>query len=271
MEYSGVANPAGSWLDLFIVKLAIAFVLAYVGRYVAIYIRGLLKDLLIKRKVDLTVANFAANATCVACIIFVVMAALEYAGVNTSSLLAMVGAAGLAVGLALQGSLSNLASGVLLVLFRPFKVGDFIDAAGVLGTVQEVQLFYTRLTSPDNKLIIVPNSKLTADNITNISGKTERRVDLIFSISYSDNIGDAKAAIEAVLKAEPRILPEPEPFIGVGELGASSVDIVVRPWVKTPDWWPVRTTLLEKIKLALEDAGCTIPFPQRDVHIYQEK
>ena len=260
-----------SLLDFFVVRILLAFALAYFGRYLAIYLRGKLKNILIKRNIDPSISNFAANAACVATLIFVVMAALEFAGVNTSSLLAMVGAAGLAVGLALQGSLSNLASGVMLVMFRPFKSDDFIEAAGVMGIVEEVQLFYTRLKTPDNKLIIVPNSKLTGDNIINYSAKSERRLDLVFSISYSCNIGVAKKVMEEVLKEESRILPTPEAVIGVAELGASSVDIVVRPWVKPADFWPVKFALLEKMKLRLEAAGCKIPFPQRDVHIYNEK
>jgi small conductance mechanosensitive channel len=203
--------------------------------------------------------------------VFVVIAALNKLGVQTTSFIAIIGAAGLAVGLALQGSLANFAAGVLLIIFKPFKVGDFIAAAGTLGTVKEIQIFNTVLDHFDNRRIVVPNAKLTGDNITNFSAIEKRRVDLVFGISYSDNIKKAKEALEKVVTSDSRVLKDPKPVIAVSELADSSVNLVCRPWVKPGDYWDVYFDTLEKGKMELENNGITIPFPQRDVHMYQEK
>jgi small conductance mechanosensitive channel len=209
--------------------------------------------------------------TYVGLMVFVVLAALGKLGIQTTSLIAVIGAAGLAVGLALQGSLSNFAAGVLLIIFKPFKVGDFIQAGGVTGTVTEIQIFTTILNAPDNRKEIVPNAQITGGSITNFSAIENRRIDLVFGISYNDNMKTAKEALEEVVAADPRILKDPKPVIAVSELGDSSVNLVCRPWVKPTDYWAVYFDVVEKGKEALEKKGITIPFPQQDVHVFREK
>jgi small conductance mechanosensitive channel len=199
---------------------------------------------------------------------FVFIAVLAKLGIQTASFIAVLGAAGLAVGMALQGSLSNFAAGVLIVVFRPYKVGDFVKAGGEAGTVQEVQIFNTVLSSPDNVRIVVPNAQITSGSITNYSTNSTRRVDLVASISYSDDIRKAKQVLQKVVAAEPRVLKDPAPVIAVVKLGDSSVDLVVRPWVKSTDYWDAYFALTENIKLELEKNGITIPFPQRHLHVY---
>ena len=182
----------------------------------------------------------------------------------------MIGAAGFAVGMALQGSLAHFAAGVLIIMFKPFKVGDFIEGAGIMGTVKEIQLFTTIVNTPDNKKIIIPNSKLTADNMINYSDVENRRVDMIFGIAYGDDIEKGKETLKKVLKEDSRVLTDPAPQIVVGELGDSSVNILCRPWVKTEDYWDVKFDILEKGKIALEKNGLSIPFPQHDVHMIKD-
>ena len=182
--------------------------------------------------------------------------------------MAILGAAGLAVGLALQGSLANFAAGVLILIFRPFKVGDFIEVAGVSGVVQKIQIFTTELHSPDNKKIIVPNGGVISGNITNYSANETRRVDMVFGIGYSDDIDAAKAVLQSVVASEPRVLRVPAPTIAVVELADSSVNLVCRPWVNTADYWDVYFNITEAAKKALDAQGISIPFPQRDIHIH---
>jgi small conductance mechanosensitive channel len=187
--------------------------------------------------------------------------------VNTTSLIALIGAAGLAIGLALQGSLQNLASGVMLIVFRPFKDGDFVEAGGTMGVVEEIGIFTTKMRTGDNKEVIVPNGQIFGGIITNYSKRDTRRVDMVFGIGYGDDIRKAKDIIAGIIAADERILKEPEPLIAVGELADSSVNFNVRPWVKSGDYWSVYFDLNEKIKLAFDDNGISIPFPQMDVHI----
>ena len=189
-------------------------------------------------------------------------------GVQTGSFIAIIGAAGLAVGLALGGTLSNFASGVLLIIFKPFTVGDFIEAGGAMGSVKEIQIFNTILSSPDNKKVIIPNAQVTGGNIVNYSANGTRRVDLVIGVSYEDDLKRAREVIESVLKADSRILPDPAYTVAVSELGDSSVNFVVRPWVNSDDYWAVYFDLTEKIKVTLEENGLSIPFPQRDVHLF---
>jgi small conductance mechanosensitive channel len=203
--------------------------------------------------------------------VFVVIAALGQLGVQTTSFITVLGAAGLAVGLALQGSLSNFASGVLIIIFRPFHVGDYIDGGGVSGVVKAIHIFTTTLTTPDNKRVIVPNTKIMGDNIINYSAEGTRRLDLTASISYGDSIDTAKAVLMDVLNKDPRVLNDPAPFVGVSAMAESSIDFAVRPWVKVADYWDVFFALNEAIKKRIEAEGLTIPFPQRDVHMYSEK
>jgi len=199
--------------------------------------------------------------------VLVLLTAAGVLGIPTTNFLAIIGAAGLAVGLALKDSLSNFSAGVMLVLFRPFRAGDFIEAAGVAGTVEEVGIFKTDIKTPDNRVVVVPNGLIYGGTIINFSAKETRRIDLVIGISYSDEIHKARTLIQAVLDAEQRVLKDPAAQIMLLELGASSVDIAVRPWVKSADYWLVRAELLERIKLTLEENGLSIPFPQRDIHI----
>jgi small conductance mechanosensitive channel len=199
----------------------------------------------------------------------VIIAALGRLGVNTSSFVAVIAAAGLAIGFALQGSLANFAAGVMLIFFRPFKVGDYVEAGGVSGTVEEVQIFMTALKTPDNKAVVVPNSSITGGNIVNYSAKPIRRVDLVMGIGYGDDIKRAKQVLEQVVSEDDRVLDDPAPTIAVLELADSSVNFAVRPWVRTPDYWSVYFDLTERIKLEFDARGISIPFPQRDVHLHE--
>ncbi|MFH2137339.1 MAG: mechanosensitive ion channel domain-containing protein [Candidatus Omnitrophota bacterium] len=248
-----------------------AIIIFVFGKWLAHKLAGFVEKIMLKANVDKTLASFSKNLTYVALLVFVIIAALGKLGVQTTSFIAVIGASGLAVGLALQGALSNFAAGVLIILFRPFKVGDFIQAGGVTGTVAEIQTFTTILYALDNRKEIVPNAQITSATITNFSDVDKRRVDLVFGISYTDNIKTAKDVLMEIAKADPRVLKDPAPVIAVSELGDSSVSLVCRPWVKPSDYWVVYFDMLEKGKLELEKKGITIPFPQRDVHIYEEK
>ena len=245
-----------------------AVVTLALGYLAARGLRSLARRLLERAGVETTLVSFAVNLTFMALMAFVVIAALNRLGVNTTSFAAVVAAAGLAIGLALQGSLANFASGFLIILLRPFKVGDYVEAAGIAGTVEAIKVFATELRTPDNKAIIVPNSSITSDNIINYSARERRRIDLVFGVGYGDDLKRAKDLLAEIVAADPRILEDPAPVVAVSELGASSVDFVVRPWVATADYWQVRWDLTEKIKLELDAHGISIPFPQRDVHLY---
>ena len=253
------------------IKIIAAIVIFFVGRIVANFISNLTKNLMIKAKVDATLAGFVQHLSFMGIMVFVIIAALNKLGVETTSMVAVIGAAGLAVGLALQGSLANFAAGVMLVLFKPFSVGDFINAAGEMGTVKEIQIFNTVLAHPDNRKIVVPNSHITGGSIANFSAIEKRRIDLTFGISYSDDMKTAKDVLLKLVTSDDRVLKDPAPVVAVSELGDSSVNLVCRPWVKPGDYWAVYFDVVEKGKLALEDAGMTIPFPQSDVHLYNEK
>jgi small conductance mechanosensitive channel len=199
----------------------------------------------------------------------VFIAALSTLGFETTSFIAVIGAAGLAIGFALQGSLANFASGVMLIIFRPFSVGNFVEAGGQSGSVEEIRIFSTVLKTPDNKMVIIPNSKITGDNIVNYSAKDQRRIDMVFGIGYGDDLQRAKQILERIIAEDSRILDDPAVTIGVLELGDSSVNFAVRPWVKTADYWAVYFDLMEKVKLTFDREGISIPFPQRDVHLFQ--
>src|SRR5690606_24819702 len=202
--------------------------------------------------------------------IFVIVAALSQVGIQTASLIAVIGAAGLAIGLALQGSLANFAAGFLILLFRPFRAGDYIEAAGTAGTVEKILIFTTELKTPDNKQVIIPNGAITSDNIVNYSANDTRRVDLVVGISYGDDIDKAKAVLRDVVAADSRVLSSPETTIAVSELADSSVNLIGRPRVNTGDYWGVYWDLTEAIKKRLDQEGISIPFPQRDVHFHQQ-
>ena len=238
-----------------------------IGRWVSKQLSRLIARALKKAKIEPTLLKFVENLSYTAMLVFVVIAALAKLGVQTASAIAVLGAAGLAIGLALQGSLANFASGVLILIFKPFKVGDFVEVAGTKGTVQAIHIFNTVLNSPDNIRIIVPNSAVTGGNMFNYTVNGTRRVDLVIGVSYGDDLKKARKVIEKVLASDERILDDPAPVIGVLGLADSSVNFVVRPWVKSSDYWPAYFDLTEQIKVALDKGGITIPFPQRDVHI----
>ncbi len=258
-------------LTIYGIKLVSAILIFIIGRWIAGFLRNLIVKVMTKSNVDSTLISFLSHVTYSALLIFVILASLGQLGIETTSFIAVIGAAGLAVGLALQGSLSNFAAGVLMIIFRPFKVGDLIEAAGVLGTVEEIQIFTTQVKTPDNKAVIIPNAKLTSDNITNFTAKPERRVDLVFGVSYSDDIDKVKDIIKDVLSQDDRILADPPPTIGLVELGDSSVNFVVRPWATPADYWDVYFNINEKMKKRFDAEGISIPFPQRDVHLYEQK
>jgi small conductance mechanosensitive channel len=220
-----------------------------------------------KAKVDETLVRFVKDLCYVALLTFVIIAALANVGIQTASFIALIGAAGLAVGLALQGSLANFAAGVLMLIFKPIRVGDFVEAGGAKGTAKEIGIFTTVLSSPDNVRIIVPNSQVMGSTISNYTINGTRRVDMVIGVSYEDDLKKAKEVIEGVLATDERILPDPAPVVAVSALADSSVNFVVRPWVNVADYWGTYFDLTERIKVALDENGITIPFPQRDVHM----
>ena len=266
-EYLDIAY---GYLTTYGLRIIAAVLIFLIGRWVAKIVARLIERFMLRAKIDATLTSFVKNLAYFALLTFVIIAAVDKLGVKTTSLVAIIGAAGLAVGLALQGSLSNLGAGVLLILFKPFKVGDFVEAGGTMGTVEKIQIFNTILAHPDNRRIIVPNSAIIADKITNFSDIDKRRIDMVFGISYDDNIKTAKEVLERLVASDSRILKEPATVIAVSELGDSSVNFAVRPWVNTSDYWDVYFDTNKRIKEALDAAGVSIPCPQRDVHLYNE-
>jgi small conductance mechanosensitive channel len=246
-----------------------AILILVIGRMVAGWARKLTRKGLTRGEVDATLVPFLAKLVYYGVLAVVVIAALNRLGVATTSVVAILGAAGLAVGLALQGTLGNFASGIMLLIFRPFSLGDFVDAGGVKGSVEEIGVFSTTLRSPDNVKITVPNSQVYGATIHNFNGYDTRRVDMVMGISYGDDIQTAIDTIRKIVTADDRVLAEPEVQIAVSNLGESSVDIIVRPWCEAADYWNLRFDLNRRLKEGLEAAGCSIPFPQRDVHLFQ--
>jgi small conductance mechanosensitive channel len=259
------------WLSAYSLNIIGAILIFIVGKWLSRRIANLLSKLLQKNNVDQTLVNFLSNLTFYSLIVLVVVAAAGRLGINTTSFLTIIGAAGLAVGLALKDSLANFAAGVMLVLFRPFAIGDVVSTAGITAKVESINIFNTHFCSPDNQLIIVPNGKIINDIITNINIKATRRIDLVVGISYSDDMAKTREILAGLAKADSRVLADPAPTIAVAELADSSVNLVFRPWVKTADYRDVRFDLTEKIKNALDEAGISIPFPQQDVHLFVEK
>jgi small conductance mechanosensitive channel len=259
-------------IDLLIsgaINLTIALAIFVIGKWLAKMSQNALGKLLRKRKVDDVLVDFLGTITFALVIIVVVVAAFDQLGIPATSFLAILGAAGLAIGLALKDSLSNFASGVMLVLFRPFTKGDFIDAGGVTGTVDEIRLVSTTLTTGDNKLITIPNSLIYNSTITNFSAKDTRRIDMVFGVGYDDDLKVCASTLKKICDEHAKVLAEPATNIFITNLGDSSVDFAVRPWVKGSDYWGVRADILETAKLELEAAGCSFPYPQTDVHLYQ--
>ena len=252
-------------------KLLAAIVIFYVGKLLSKWLKRLVTRMMTKASVDPLIVSFTSSLVYMAMMVFVVVATLGQVGIQTTSFIAILGAAGLAIGLALQGSLSNFAAGFLLIIFRPFKVGDVIEAAGVTGKVDEIQIFTTTMKTPDNKTIIVPNAKLSGDNIINYSTQETRRVDMVVGVSYDADLKEVRSILNDIVNKDERILKDPEPLIVVGELADSSVNFFVRVWVNSADYWGVYFDANETVKLRMDEAGIGIPYPQRDVHLYEHK
>lgn len=257
------------WVTFYGIRIIAALVIFILGRWIARLIQGLISRILTGRKVDPTIVSFVEHLAYIALLTFVVIAALAQLGIQTTSFIAVIGAAGLAIGLALQGSLANFAAGFLMIIFKPFKAGDYIDGGGASGIVEKIEVFTTTLKTLDNKVIIIPNAKMMGDNITNYSTKETRRVDLDFGVSYGDDIDKVRKCIQEVITGESRILRDPEPAILVKELSDSSVVFQVRSWVKGADYWGVYFDVIEAVKKRFDAQGVSIPFPQRDVHVYE--
>jgi small conductance mechanosensitive channel len=251
------------------INVVIALAIFVIGRWIARMVQNTLEKLLRNRKVDDVLVDFLGTIASALVIVIAVVAAFDQLGIPATSFMAIIGAAGLAVGLALKDSLANFASGVMLVLFRPFTKGDFIDAGGITGTVDEISLVATLLTTPDNKLITVPNAMIYTSAITNFSAKETRRLDMVFGVGYDDDLKVVASVLEKICREHPLVMDDPATGIFISNLGDSSVDFAVRPWVKGADYWGVRAEILETAKAELEAAGCNIPYPQTDVHLHK--
>lgn len=251
------------------VRLLTALLIFLIGRWLANIIVRVSKRLMKQAHLDDMLTAFLGNIFYTVLLLVVVMAALDRLGVQTTSLLAVFGAAGLAIGLALKDSLANFSSGVMLIIFRPFKVGDFIEAAGIGGIVEEVRIFNTVMRTGDNREIIVPNSHIYGGPITNYSARSTRRIDMVIGIGYGDDIRQAKQLVEDLFQQDKRILADPAPAVSVADLADSSVNLNIRPWVNSADYWNVRSDLLQQVKQTFDEHGITIPYPQQDVHMHQ--
>lgn len=267
-------NDIDKYIDTYAIpwgiNIAMALVIFVLGRMIVKALLSLFGKLMARSKYDDMLVDFLKSILNAILMLFVIVASLDQLGVDTTSLVAIFGAAGLAIGLSLQDSLKNFAAGVMLLVFKPFKSGDFVDAGGTSGSVNKIGIFTTTMTTPDNKEIIVPNGAIYSGNITNYSARATRRVDMVFGIGYGDDLLKAKQTLEALIKEDERILQEPAAQIAVSELGDSSVNFVVRPWVKTADYWGVLFDFTEAVKLRFDQEGISIPFPQMDVHVHKE-
>ncbi|MEO0430977.1 MAG: mechanosensitive ion channel domain-containing protein [Cyanobacteria bacterium J06656_5] len=249
-------------------NIGVAIALFFVGRWLAKFLRRFVKKSLGKTRIDRTLVAFASNMSYYVIMAFVLLAILGRLGIETTSLIALIGAAGLAVGLSLQGSLANFAAGILLIIFRPFRVGDWIEVSGISGHVEDIELLTTMLRTLDSRTVVIPNRKLTDDNIINYSTVGILRLDLVVGVAYDSDLKQVKTVIRQVLSEDERILLEPAPTVGVLELADSSINVAVRPWVKTADYMPVSLSVYEAIKTRFDEVGIEIPFPQRDLHVY---
>jgi len=248
-------------------KVIAAIAIFIIGRWIAKLVRRAVCRVMERANVEPLITGFVSNIAYIALLAFVVVAAIGQLGIQTTSFIAILGAAGLAIGLALQGSLANFAAGFLMILFRPFRVGDFIEGAGVAGVVQEIQTFTTTLKTPDNKTIIIPNAKLSGDNIVNYSAEATRRVDMTVGVAYDADLAKVKEVLNDIISKDSRIHADPAPQVVVAELADSSVNFVVRVWTDTGDYWGVKFDATETIKNRFDAEGIGIPFPQRDIHI----
>lgn len=269
MDASSLMAKVYELLTVYGIKVIAAIAIFIIGRWVAKAIANFIKKMMTKSDTDETLVKFVGSLSYIALLAFVIIAALNQLGIQTTSFIAILGAAGLAIGLALQGSLGNFAAGVLMIIFKPFKVGDFIEGAGVTGTVEEIQIFTTQLKTPDNKTIIVPNAKMTGDNITNYTMKGTRRVDFVFGIGYEDDIDKARNIISGIIAEDNRVLKDQAPMVALSELADSSVNFVARAWTSADDYWGFYFDTMEKVKKQFDAEGISIPYPQRDVHVYQ--
>lgn len=261
-RFAGLAMVYGA-------RIVFALIIFLVGKWLARKLSQLLLGAMERRELDPALRHFSSSLVYYGLLVLVVISALGQLGIQTASLAAVIAAAGLAIGLAMQGSLSNFAAGFLLLVFRPFRIGDYVELAGTAGTVEKILIFTTELKSLDNKKVIIPNAAITAGTIVNYSANPTRRLDLVIGIGYDDDIDRARDAIRAVLDADDRVLADPAPFVAVSALGDSSVNFVVRPWARSEDYWALYCDLTENIKKRFDAEGITIPYPQRDVHLHQ--
>ncbi|GAC39709.1 mechanosensitive ion channel family protein [Paraglaciecola psychrophila] len=251
------------------INIVMAIVIYIIGKFIVGILVNVFGKVMARSEYDEMLIDFVKAILNAILMLFVIVASLDELGVNTTSMVAILGAAGLAIGLSLQGSLQNFASGVMLLVFRPFKAGDFIDAGGEMGTVKTISIFTTMMTTGDNKQIIVPNGKIYGGNITNFSANDTRRVDMVVGIGYDSDLKKAKQILNEMVAADERILKDPEPKVAVSELADSSVNFVVRPWVASADYWAVKFDFTEAVKLRFDAEGISIPFPQMDVHVHK--
>jgi len=268
LDLSGLITSLTALLSTWGIRVVGAITLLFVGSIVAKMVRRSMRRTLGRTRLDPTLIPFLSGMVYYLIVIFVVVACLGLFGIQTTSLIAVLGAAGLAVGLALQGTLTNFSSGVMLLIFRPFRMGDFVEVAGVAGAVAEIGLFSTTMNTPDNVRIIVPNSAVYGTTIKNYAANDTRRNDMTVGVSYDDDLGVALETIERVVKADSRVLADPAPVIAVAEMADSSMNFVIRPWCRKEDYWALRFDLTRQLKEELEKVGCSIPYPQTDVHLF---
>ena len=267
VESLNTGSPALDFVITWGLRIGVALAIFFAGRFLVNWIVRLTERYMRMNQLDELVVRFASNILSWTLLFIIIIAALSQLGVDTTALIALLGAAGLAVGLALQDSMKNFASGVLLIIFRPFSIGHFIEAAGTSGIVESITLFTSTLCTPDNRAVIVPNGAIYSNTIINYSALPTRRVDMVFGISYDDDLRQAKELLHQIVAEEPRILADPAPLIAVSELADSSVNFAVRPWVQTADYWDVFFSITEKVKLAFDDNGISLPFPQMEIHL----
>ena len=265
--FSDLAGPLASIGT----RILFAVLIIVIGRWVVKLLLKIINTALEKTTIEETVRIFVGNLLRTLFMIVVFIAAINQLGIETTSIIAMLGAAGLAIGLALQGSLANFAAGILIVTFRPYKVGDYIQAGSASGTVLDIQIFSTVLKTPDNKVIVIPNGTIMDGSITNYSEQPTRRVDIVASCGYEDDIDKVKQLLTDIINQDDRVLDEPEPLVALSELADNSINFVVRPWVNSSDYFPVYYSLLEQIKKRFDKEGISIPYPQRDIHIYNHE
>lgn len=262
-------EKAMEWISSSGISLITALLILILGIWAAKILTGITRRVLNKREVEPTLVKFGTNILYAILVVFVVTAALSKIGFQTTSIIAVLGAAGLAVGLALQSSLSNFAAGVMILIFHPFRVGDFIEGGGTMGTVEELGIFTTQLKTPDNKSIFVPNGNLAGNNLTNFTRNDTRRMDLVIGVGYGEDVREVRNVLLQIISEDSRILKDPEPVVAVLEFADSSVNFAFRPWVPTSEYWNIYFDIMEKIKLRLDEKGIEIPFPQRDLHLHQ--